>query len=753
MSGSCETWSAEPPFGRVRLREGQSWLGLFFLVPLLLLGDGRASVAHAAEPGPVIGLKGTYLVGRWAEVSVPFEVSEPGIYTLRIAAPDPDGHQVTFESKSNLAPGRQILRGFTKVGRFDPAIQVEIVSDWDGKVQKSWALSREQGTTGPIDPAWKLILTVGKLPAFEWNDELSAGGTAYRSIPLEADELPGDPLGYDLVTLLVISGRPVLSPTQSVALREWVQRGGRLLLSLPLDVKQAQEAFQPLADWIPASLGAEPVTVSEFGKLEFFAGKNVRVPFGGRLRIPSVKIDQGEVLAGSRDEALLVRAPYGLGSVTILALDVTQPPLSRWTELPALGRRLAESFPASAGASSSSRNIQLSSTGISDLATQLHAIQEEFPEIHRASPWLAMGLLVGFLLVIGPVDYLVVHRLLQRPRSTWITFPVWVALSAILVTNLASSWNGSSIRFNQLNLVNYDASSSSCHQRMWTNVYAPTTGRRSLAVESAVAPSGPERSASQQTCWSGIAETAYGGMLGPSGIKFGAADYRLAGETEIDGLPLAQWSTKELVTEVHSSSAGLVSSDLHSNGVGQLSGTVAHRFGGPIEDWFLAFGNRVYRHKKSRDDPASFPLPANQVMRIDQPKVFPRELNGFLTGKVATGTASTGSAAVDVTSVFNVYDPLARDSAETLRTLTFHSEVGGAKFTSLTNRLLESEDLSHLLKLGRAVLFGRLNTPISIVTIDGAKVAPSREETFIRIVLPVRKVGNDVNRALERLEK
>ena len=35
-----------------------------------------------------------------------------------------------------------------------------------------------------------------------------------------------------------------------------------------------------------------------------------------------------------------------------------------------------------------------------------------------------MGLMVALLLVIGPIDYLLVHKLFNRPELTWITFPL-----------------------------------------------------------------------------------------------------------------------------------------------------------------------------------------------------------------------------------------------------------------------------------------------------------------------------------------
>ena len=728
---------------------------------LLFNGSSFAQSATPAESQPVIGWHGKYLVGSWTEVVVNFEAAEAAEYEIRVTAPDPDGHRVTFSSLTQLPQGRHPLRGFFKVGQLNPEIEIAVLAAASGTSVWSWKSTEtkddltndSQRNVQPLDPAERLIVTVGNPPGFD----LSVAGSSevFRTIALAVEELPVHARAYDSVSLLVIAARSVVSAEQADAIRDWVSRGGRVVFSLPTELKSAREVLQPFASWIPVILATEPVTVSEFGKLEFYAGRNVRIPFAGRMPIPGIKITQGEVLAGSRDEALLVRSPYGLGSVTVLALDFTQPPLSKWTELSALGRRLAETSFESATTTTSapSRNLQLSTTGVTDLATQLHAVQEDFPGVNRASPWLAMGLMIVLLLAIGPLDHVIVHRVLKWPRGTWITLPMWLMLFTALSISLATSWNGTSTRVNQLNVVSFDVNSSTCHQRLWTNVYSPATERRSISVKSAIVSTRAEPAGSRQSGWSGIPEAAFGGMLRPASVRVGNADYALAEDASIDGLPLMQWSSKPLLTEVHSSVEGLVECDLQSNGIGQLSGTLTHRFPGSIEDWLLAYGNRVYRHKKNRDDSESLPLPAGHLLRVDQPNVFPRELRAFLTGKVATGTQKQGSQGSDVGSQFTSYDPMSLDPANIVRMLTFHNEVGGTKYTGLTNRLLETEDLSRLLKLGRAVLFGRLNSPVADVQLDGKQISPDREITFIRIVLPVKKIGSDIKRHLEHLDK
>jgi len=751
---------------------------LLFAVCPSFAADAPRPPVDNIRTTPQIGFAGTYVIGRWAEVVVPFKATEAGDYELQVVAPDPDGHRVTFRSISKLNVGPQTLRACFKVGQQNPVLDVaisrsstkdstnEVVWSWNSAANPLPAPAPASGSGngkagqtavpgGLLDPSERLIVTVGNPPGFDPSDPAARFA---RTVVSEVADLPVDSRAYDSVSLLVIAGRSILSAEQAQGVRDWVAGGGRLLISLPATVSVAQEVIAPFADWLPVTLASDPVTVTEFSKLEFYAGKNVRIPFVGRLSIPGVRIGHGEILAISRDEVLLARAPCGLGSVTVLALDITQPPLSNWNELVSLGKRLAEtSQDVVVSTSGPSRNLQLSSTGITDLATQLHAVQEDFQGIRRASPWTVMGILGLLLLVIGPLDYVIVHRVFKKPRVTWITLPIWVALAVLVSTSLAAMWNGNEFRVNQLNLVNLDVASSTGHQRLWTNLYSPVSERRSISVGSRIAsdgstskPTGLKIRESQHSGWSGIAESVFGGMLRPANLQVGSADYRLSDDNVVDGLPLMQWSSKPLLTEVHGSIDGLVESNLQSNGFGQLSGTITHRLPGAIEDWVLAYGNRVYRHKKTRDDNQSIPLAARTVLRVDQPNVFPRELRAFLTGKVATEMRTPGSQSADLNQHVD-YDPLSREPGDILRTLTFHNEVGGVKYTGLTNRLLEQEDLSHLLRMGRAVLFGRLDASIAEVRIDGQATVPNRESTFVRIILPVKRVGADVRRPLERL--
>ena len=784
-----------------------TWLAAFALVigiaPQLTLAQTSSPVqGNSAAPVQLeqvrVGWDGSYRVGRWTQVVAEVDVVIPGRFRLLVTTPDPDGHRVTFTSRLSepLAAGRHSLRGLCKPGRLDAGFEVVVETDAEPKSLAPspvavWKSSSANVATAPkpLAPGMRLVITVGEPAGFSSGEvsgsnviateasgsksssvSTKSGALNATTLSMMANQLPDDGQAYDGVSLLVLSGPVKLLPDQANALRDWIARGGRLALSLPTDPVAARELIAPLASWFPVTVSDEAIVVREFSSLESYAGRNVRVPFAGRLSIPQIRITHGVILAGSRDNALLARAPYGLGSVTVLALDLTQPPLNGWAGVGALGRRLLSDVVSSEdlGDSKSAKHAQLSSTGVTDLATQLHAIQDDFAGVARVSPWFVMGLLGLFLILIGPVDYLLVHRLLKQPRATWITFPVWIAVIAIAAAQGAAAWNGTTMRVNQFHLINVDAATSTVRSRLWTNLYSPVTTSVAAMEASTVLPGSTEETASRRSLanWSGTPETAFGGMYRPAGIDIGRSAYTLANElpptaaASVKSLPLVQWTSKELMTEVSGAATTLVESDLISSGSGRLTGTVTHRLPGALEDWLLVFGNRVYRQSKLRDDPVTIPLASRQLWRVEQPNVFQRELRSYLTGQITIATTEGAGKHANISHRQTQYDPLSLDAASFARALTFHDEAGASKYTGLTNRLLEEEDLSHLVKLGRAVLFGRLNGSASSLALSDRHtpstsvpkyVKPDREWTFVRLILPVTKVS-EASRELESFD-
>ena len=705
-----------------------------------------AGVFPTIKGQPSVGLNGHYIVGRWTPIWVSVDVDDienlkETPVQLEVTAIDPDGNRVKYLAPElKLTRGGHRVEGLIKVGRLDGEIGISI----NGIAEKRYIPSENGDLRLALDPSTKLIVTVGDPQGFDFETVAPKRGEAAKSGPVvkiagvKSDQLPTNQFAYDGITSLVLAQGPQLTLEQVNAIREWVAAGGRLVISLPQDPTAARSA---LFEWVPVQMNSEPAIVREFGGLEAYSGKNLRIPQTSTLSIPHITYGAGEVLAASRSIPYLVRVPYGLGSVTILTMDLTSSPLRDWKGLsPFCARLSGGNATVEITEKGTSKGSQLSSTGITDLSTQLHAIQEHFEKVRRVSPWFVMSWLLGLLFVIGPIDYLLVHRLLKRPSLTWVTFPMIAAVSVLLASSISSNANGITPRANQLNIVNIDVATGSVHGRHFVNIYSPATRQTSIKIEPESLIKQPATKPLAQTIWEGTPEAAFGGMVRKTGLERGAT-YEQNTSGELTQVPILQWSSKGLVCDSQSSAEGLVECNLKATATGSLSGTILHRFEKPIEDWMVVYQNRVYRSLKTRDDLKSLPLLPKQLWRLEQPGVFQRELRPYLTGILTMATPRFGSRSSETINQPTVYDSLSLDPFEFIRILTFHEEVGGERYTGLSNSLLNDQDCSHLLKLGRAILFGRLNQPIATIRQDNETLQPDRESTFVRLILPVAKSG------------
>lgn len=362
-----------------------------------------------------------------------------------------------------------------------------------------------------------------------------------------------------------------------------------------------------------------------------------------------------------------------------------------------------------------------------------------------------MGMLLVLMIVIGPLDYLMVNRVLNRPRMTWISYPLLVTGTALLASALAMKWNGTSRHANQLSIVNVDVATATASARHFVTIYSPSTTQTDIAVKPQPLSDTATGEPVVRLSWQGVPESAFGGMLRPLGIEQGGRYWQQA-DGMLTDIPVMQWSSKALVADSTQSVPGLVECDLKASATGRLTGTITHRFASPIEDWLVVYKNVVYRYLKQKDDAVSLPFPSRTAWRVEQPRVHSRELRPFLTGVFTMATPRFGAkaTAVDGSHQQSSYDPLSLDPASLVRVMTFHDEVGGDRYTGLSNLMLDGEDCSHLLKLGRAILFGRLQQSVSVIQQDQSTIEPDRQVSFVRLILPVTR-SSEVIKDLRRV--
>ncbi len=702
------------------------------------------------------GWDGSMVVGRWTPATVEFTATQPGSYAVEVAALDAIGHTARFPTTvTDLTAGPQTLTGLFRTGRTEGALTARVLKD--GVVIAERVVRPGVDTDVPrvMKLSDRLFVTVGKPRGLDSLAHTDKDGRPAQVITInrgDADKLPVSPLAYDGVRAVLLAGDQRLSESAQSALLEWVRSGGRLIVSLPKNV--SGWSTNPLRPQLPVGIGAEPYVVRELGSLEVFAGRNVRIPSAGRLAVAKLAVQDGQIIAGTREEPLLVSAPLGFGEVTVLALDLTQSPLANWGGLNDFVARLlnVSNVAVNANTRRSQRVGQLTTTGITDLASQVLASQDHFDTIRGSSPWVVMGWLLVYIAIVGPVDYCLVHYVLRRPGWTWVTVLLsaagfgWIASQAVY----SAAPRTPSLR--QLDVIDLDVSEHRARHRSWITHYSPVTARVDWEFSPLATP--VSTVAPPVVVPFAAPEATFGGMYRAPGSEWGRTNYTIeSGQGTLKQTPVLERSTQSWLATWAETDVDWIEGTLRSDGLGRLTGGITHHFPGPIEDWILAFGNRVYRTQADRDSPDSLPWDANTELYLDAPQLFQRELRGLLTGSIARLERKEQGITGSFRNEQSRYDPQSRDPLTVWQTITFHKIAGGESYTTLSNELLSADDFSRQLDLGRAVLFGRLAAPSRLAAKQSGKTLTADEQTvLVRVVIPVRR-STEIERTLPKINQ
>lgn len=736
---------------------------------VLLFGILGSGVAWAAEPveiaGVRVGLNGRFKLGMWNALDVHVTGPAGTSVTCTVTTPDPNGQPVVTEVGSGTldANGESWISGGFRSGRLDAALRLQLHNtEDDSNAIVATRIISTGGTARTVDgepiralpPLSRMWLVVGEQPAFaeaakRWNDSGAGEVSVGRFDGLQ--RLPDDAQVLEGLDLAVLPASLEVTPPQSEVLREWVARGGRLVITAGTGGRKLRDGA--LGSWLPSA----PI---EEGELHNLGGLSSVVPGSSLLRVrgtvPAAQLPNecGAILATGLEGPLAIRDAYGFGTVTILGVDLDRRPLSTWDEdsQALLALFLAdESAPwvQDLGATGTApRSSELNPTGVSDLQTQLNNSLDHFEGVERASHWNVLGWMALLLLLVGPVDYLLVHTWLGRPHLTWLTLPVWIGVVSFSALSLGNSSNESPLTTRQIDLLDVDAAQGIVRGRSWLGLYSPVTHRyRITARPSNRLVSSETTKRAAEISWVARPEAGFRGMYRPGGLNLGEAGYRIdRGEDEINNLPVRIWSSTsvgyEWSEEDKALTSELIDANLTATGGNRLQGTITHHFPGQISDWFIAYGSFAYMPRTSRGE-IQQPLEAGTTWSLKGAKsnilrgVLIRLSQGTVTGR-------DGKREETVVSREN-YDPLNLDPFDILRVTSFHDVAGGSGYTGLHLQAMPGGDLSPLVELDRAVLFGKLRVRSATFKVDDRPAPIQDHNAFVRVVIPVERKARSEN--------
>ena len=719
-----------------------------------------------------VGLRGYYKVGEWAPLWVTLRSSDEREVALVIDTPDPDDNVTSLPGRPFVVkPGAlQRCQACFRTGRMNGELHVH-VEDGRGHRLASRRLRVGNSPDAEFRPALRLDdslwLTLG-------NIELAPSGIDNGREPRvvrfpSPNDLPADCQLLESVDLMIFTtSRPAgestsrlgqLSSATAKTLEDWVEGGGHLLISIASET----EAFQksPLAKWIRPIVVEGQSPVRQLSSLEGFSGQNVPLKFSGTVttakfeKLPSPNV----ILRHSGNpQVLAASVPHGFGHVTVIGVDIDAPPVANWKSLMLVLQKLAGSRKQLAGEQTPTVNRQLTHVGVTDLATQFQQTHENFPAVHRPSYWWVMGLILLYVAVIGPLDYLFVGRVLRRPELTWATFPALVCAAVAVAAWEANRLNARGLLMNQFDLVDIDGASGAVRAQTWVSLYSPEHRRFRVAVE----PDDPgargthprsTKPAEVQMRWMAPPENAVGGIYRPGAAFAGGRGYSFSPlAAAVDNLPVAQWSTKSLSAAWRDElPQSVVDCRLESFGAGQLKGTITHHLGAPLEDCLLVVNGWAFIPRTT-----DATLESGYTWKPSGETVSQRDLKALLTGEKQARRDKEDAFSAEktrITTTIEPYNSLSRNRAQQVAMLTFHEAAGGTEYTGLANAALRDLELTELMQLGRGVLIGRLPSSTAKVVVDGSPSLPAGRSTWVRFVLPVVQTDRAVEKNIPKLNE
>jgi hypothetical protein len=669
-----------------------------------------------------VGVRNHYKVGHWTPVRIIVEQNGSlKAARVEVAVSDSDGVMTTSSAPVELpnAPASSATaRVHAMVGRLGDSIRIALIDGSGTRVDertfRPGPLSVKNGA-GMVELAAtsELIVSLGSKPfglaeAIPDRDAES-GVPGRRTVHLDRiEELPTEWFGYSAVDLLVISPadgeliRELAADTaRHAALVRWVELGGRLVILCGGEGSQViLREGGPLARLVPGKVN-EIIRLSETGSLEQFA--EPAGPIGGRGRGPAIMVPQLtevdgriEAHAGRRaaDLPLVVRSARGLGEVTFAAVDLTQPPLANWSGRGALLQALVRPYVSEKALDDSTRTLV--TRGYDDLSGALRQqLGRSFAAVSFISFSVVAVLAIAYLLVLGPGDYLLVHRWLHRPWMAWITFPVIVLVVGLGAMALAKWRTGPPRpRLNRLELIDVDTIGGQARGTYWAALYSPQTKQFDLSLEPRPPGQVQETATSALLSWWGLPGAGIGGMhaTGSDFIIIQEA-YRQTEElSRLNGVPALTSSTKSLMGRWTSAVGPLLDTRLADDD-GLVSGTIVNGTGQLLRNVRVLYGGWGYRLGDLK--------PGGQIVIADN--LSPHRVKTIVT------SAAVGSSAASPAEATQMLTAERASPLGLLNLMMFYDAAGGATFAGLPNRYQAYCDLSRHLELGRAILVADLD--------------------------------------------
>ena len=301
------------------------------------------------------------------------------------------------------------------------------------------------------------------------------GGLTANVVHLGLEDVGDSAILLRAFDLLVIDdfATDTLTAAQRGAITDYVKNGGELLLGTGASWRKTLAGVS--SDILPMQI----------------AGTTILSPAPALDMLPRVEVATGALnqgahawlLGGSRP--LLAERFVGAGLVTVATFDWNQDPVASWTGANVLLRQILVRTVFPSASSSQNGNFGgpfgASGTSISERSNGLYQALSNVPALDLPSLVLIGILVLAYVLLVGPINYLAL-RALNRRALAWVTVPLIAILASAGAFGTGLFTKGRSTQTNQVSIIHLQPGWDRAYQESYTGLLTPTRGDYQVTV-------------------------------------------------------------------------------------------------------------------------------------------------------------------------------------------------------------------------------------------------------------------------------
>ncbi len=431
---------------------------LALLVPALPV---RAASSIQIEAQALVG--GRYAVGGWMAISVTLvNDGEPTEGTLA-AATEAGAVQRFVEMP---AGARKVVMLYLQPEAFQRRVTVQYEAP-DGTVEAVVE-------TRVLEQSSSQIAVVGD-GAGTLRPQLGGGADVGAPAPLALTlaDLPerSEPL-EGISAIVWADDSSALTEAQRRSLERWVANGGQLVVIGGPDWQARTAGF---AEILPME-DLAAVDDVPLASLAAWSGADAAAQEAATVSTGTLREDARSLISGEDGTILASMRSVGGGRVILIGSDLATDPYRGWEGSPRLWARL---LPSNAALE------QFFGGGFAppeEAQSAMGSALGNLPSLEVPPAELLLVVIVAYILLIGPISYIVLRRM-DRREVAWVTAPLLVVVFTACSFGIGNSLKGSEVIVNQISLIRSSGAGGAATIESYAGVFSPDRATYDLTVE------------------------------------------------------------------------------------------------------------------------------------------------------------------------------------------------------------------------------------------------------------------------------